>query len=165
LITRRPETHGGVVLLGPRQVGKTTLARAIAAKLKSGALYLDLERPVDRRRLDDADTFLRAQPLNQSRLASSFAVSTPAVGRYVDLLLVRRLLLSRVRPSTPANFAACKLLASGGPGGGGDGYPGWLYDFGYGARERCGGTLAVTKPYNAASKFPSTFASSGLTKW
>ncbi len=51
-----------VVLLGPRQVGKTTLARNIASrKAKSNALYLDLERPVDQRRLQDADTFLRAQ--------------------------------------------------------------------------------------------------------
>jgi uncharacterized protein len=51
-----------VVLLGPRQVGKTTLARNIASrKAKSSALYLDLERPVDQRRLNDADTFLRAQ--------------------------------------------------------------------------------------------------------
>lgn len=50
-----------VVLLGPRQVGKTTLARQIASRLKSRALYLDLERPVDRRRLSDADAFLRAQ--------------------------------------------------------------------------------------------------------
>lgn len=48
-----------VVLLGPRQVGKTTLARHIAAKRK--AVYLDLERPADRRRLDDPDTYLRAQ--------------------------------------------------------------------------------------------------------
>lgn len=52
----------GVVLLGPRQVGKTTLARNIASrKAKSAAIYLDLERPVDQRRLHDADTFLRAQ--------------------------------------------------------------------------------------------------------
>ena len=51
-----------VVLLGPRQVGKTTLARNIASrKAKSNALYLDLERPVDQRRLHDADTFLGAQ--------------------------------------------------------------------------------------------------------
>lgn len=51
----------GVVLLGPRQVGKTTLARNIASrKAKSAAIYLDLERPVDQRRLHDADTFLRA---------------------------------------------------------------------------------------------------------
>ena len=51
----------GVVLLGPRQVGKTTLARSIAAQRKQRAIYLDLERPVDRRRLQDADAFLRAQ--------------------------------------------------------------------------------------------------------
>jgi uncharacterized protein len=50
-----------VVLLGPRQVGKTTLARNIASrKAKSNALYLDLERPVDQRRLQDADTFATA---------------------------------------------------------------------------------------------------------
>lgn len=50
-----------VVLLGPRQVGKTTLARRIAAVPGADALYLDLERPADRRRLEDADAFLRAQ--------------------------------------------------------------------------------------------------------
>lgn len=50
-----------VVLLGPRQVGKTTLARQIVSRRRTRALYLDLERPVDRRRLQDADAFLRAQ--------------------------------------------------------------------------------------------------------
>jgi predicted AAA+ superfamily ATPase len=69
MITRRlrPYIEGrlqqmpGVVLLGPRQVGKTTLARRIAARRGKSALYLDLERPADQRRLQDADTFLRAQ--------------------------------------------------------------------------------------------------------
>lgn len=50
-----------VVLLGPRQVGKTTLARSVAANWPGGAVYLDLERPADRLRLDDADSYLRAQ--------------------------------------------------------------------------------------------------------
>jgi uncharacterized protein len=50
-----------VALLGPRQVGKTTLARRIAADWPGGAVYLDLERPSDRRRLDDAEAYLRAQ--------------------------------------------------------------------------------------------------------
>ena len=49
------------VLLGPRQVGKTTLARRVAASWPTGAVYLDMERPADRRRLDDADAYLRAQ--------------------------------------------------------------------------------------------------------
>lgn len=51
----------GVVLLGPRQIGKTTLARGIVRERRDKALYLDLERPADRRRIDDADAFLRAQ--------------------------------------------------------------------------------------------------------
>lgn len=50
-----------VVLLGPRQVGKTTLARQLAAARGPGALYIDLERAADRRRLADPDAFLRAQ--------------------------------------------------------------------------------------------------------
>lgn len=61
-IENRLKQMPGVVMLGPRQVGKTTLARSIASrKARSAALYLDLERPVDQRRLRDADTFLRAQ--------------------------------------------------------------------------------------------------------
>ncbi|MBB1075051.1 ATP-binding protein [Rhodoferax sp. 4810] len=50
-----------VVLLGPRQVGKTTLARTLAKDWPSGAVYLDLERPTDRLKLEDADSYLRAQ--------------------------------------------------------------------------------------------------------
>lgn len=52
----------GVFLLGPRQVGKTTLARKLADTWPNGAVYLDLERPADRRRLDDADAYLRSRP-------------------------------------------------------------------------------------------------------
>ena len=54
-------TTSAVVLLGPRQVGKTTLARSLAENWPSAAVYLDLERPTDRLRLDDADGYLRAQ--------------------------------------------------------------------------------------------------------
>ena len=54
-----------VALLGPRQVGKTTLARAFAEtdeargrrSVKKG-LYLDLENPVDREKLADAWGYL-----------------------------------------------------------------------------------------------------------
>ncbi|MBC7782050.1 MAG: ATP-binding protein [Proteobacteria bacterium] len=47
----------GVVLLGPRQCGKTTLARMIAAETP-GTLFLDLERPADRARLAAPELFL-----------------------------------------------------------------------------------------------------------
>lgn len=63
LVTLSERLHEApaVVLLGPRQVGKTTLALTLADTWSAGATYLDLERPADRLRLDDADAFLRAQ--------------------------------------------------------------------------------------------------------
>ena len=42
-----------VVLIGPRQVGKTTLARQIAQELGGKSIYLDLERPADLLQLRD----------------------------------------------------------------------------------------------------------------
>lgn len=46
-----------VALLGARQVGKTTLARRIAAA-KPGAVFLDLERPSDVAKLAEPELFL-----------------------------------------------------------------------------------------------------------
>ena len=46
-----------VGLVGPRQVGKTTLARAVARKL-GNAVYLDMERPSDAARLTDPELYL-----------------------------------------------------------------------------------------------------------
>ena len=51
------EETPAVALLGPRQVGKTTLARAIAAKTPD-CLYLDLENPEDAVRLADPGRYL-----------------------------------------------------------------------------------------------------------
>ncbi len=49
--------EAAVALLGPRQVGKTTLALRIAQGRP--AVYLDLERRTDREKLADAEAFLR----------------------------------------------------------------------------------------------------------
>lgn len=49
-----------VVLIGPRQAGKTTLALAEMAR-RGDAIYLDLELPSAQRQLDDPESFLLAQ--------------------------------------------------------------------------------------------------------
>ncbi|MGM0586850.1 MAG: ATP-binding protein [Bacteroidota bacterium] len=49
-----------VALLGPRQCGKSTLAQKVMEEYES-ALYLDLERPSDLRKLDDPEWFLSTQ--------------------------------------------------------------------------------------------------------
>ena len=51
--------YPGVVLLGARQVGKSTLARYIA-KQTPGAVFLDLQLPADRARLDNPAAFFAA---------------------------------------------------------------------------------------------------------
>jgi hypothetical protein len=50
--------QAAVAIIGPRQVGKTTLARAIAGS-HPGALYLDLEAREDREKLIEPVLFLR----------------------------------------------------------------------------------------------------------
>ncbi len=50
--------QAAVALIGPRQVGKTTLALALAEE--GSSLYLDLESRADRAKLDDPELFLRA---------------------------------------------------------------------------------------------------------
>jgi predicted AAA+ superfamily ATPase len=61
MLSQRLQESPAVVLLGPRQVGKTTLALQLSEQWPGSSTYLDLERPADRMRLDDADAFLRAQ--------------------------------------------------------------------------------------------------------
>ncbi len=53
------ENQAGVVLLGPRQVGKTTLAQDIAES--RDAVYLDMERTADRQVLEEPNLYLDEQ--------------------------------------------------------------------------------------------------------
>jgi uncharacterized protein len=58
LVRERLDEMPGVVILGPRQIGKTTLAHRIADARSDNALYLDLERERDRALLTDPEPFL-----------------------------------------------------------------------------------------------------------
>ena len=59
-VQRRLNQFDSVALLGPRQAGKTTLAREISSQAGDAARYLDLESPSDRRRLDDPEAYFSA---------------------------------------------------------------------------------------------------------
>jgi predicted AAA+ superfamily ATPase len=56
LLVERLSWNPAVLLVGPRQVGKTTLARALAAA-QPGTVFLDLERAADRARLAEPELF------------------------------------------------------------------------------------------------------------
>jgi hypothetical protein len=58
IIEQALKRQAAVAIIGPRQVGKTTLAREIAST-RPGALYLDLEAREDREKLAEPVLFLR----------------------------------------------------------------------------------------------------------
>ena len=90
-----------VALLGPRQAGKTTLARTLAAA-HAGSLYLDLERPSDLAKLADPELFL-------SRHAGHLVV-LDEIQRRPDLFTILRALIDESRH--PGRFL---LLGSASP--------------------------------------------------
>lgn len=97
--------YPSVAILGPRQVGKTTLAReqlSFAGKV----LYLDMERPSDRTRLDDPEYFLSGY--------ADHLIIIDEVQQKMDLFPVLRSLIDAQR--TPGRFlllgSASDLLIS-----------------------------------------------------
>jgi predicted AAA+ superfamily ATPase len=82
-----------VGVLGPRQVGKTTLARALAQRWRGPVTHFDLEDPADLARL--ADPALALGPLRGLVVIDEFQ-------RRPDLLTALRVLADR--PRRPARF-------------------------------------------------------------
>jgi predicted AAA+ superfamily ATPase len=91
--------HPVAALIGPRQCGKTTIARIIAGHRPS--VYFDLENPVDVRRL--------AAPLRALEKLSGLVI-IDEVQRQPDLFELLRVLADR--PDNPARFL---LLGSASP--------------------------------------------------
>ncbi len=90
-----------VALLGPRQVGKTTLARQLAAQWHGPVRHFDLEDPDDQARLTDPAFLLR--PLTGLVVLDEIQLRP-------DLFPVLRVLADR--PDTPARFL---ILGSAAP--------------------------------------------------
>src|SRR5687767_5524653 len=82
-----------VGLLGPRQIGKTTVARELAARAPGSITYFDLESPADLRRLGDEATAL-------SELRGLVVIDE--IQRRPDLFPYLRVLADR--PRRPAGF-------------------------------------------------------------
>ncbi|NLI30768.1 MAG: ATP-binding protein [Nitrospiraceae bacterium] len=78
-----------VGLLGPRQVGKTTLARMVREKSERSSLYLDLELPSDANKLRDPELYLRS--------VAGQLVIIDEVQRMPDLFPVLRALVDQDR--------------------------------------------------------------------
>ncbi len=82
------EQFPAVALLGPRQVGKTTLALDLAEEMGEQALYLDLELPSDRAKLDDAELYLNQ---NEDKLVIMDEIQQmPGIFRTLRGLIDRR---------------------------------------------------------------------------
>ena len=101
VIENRLQHAPAVVLLGPRQVGKTTLAQTVAAQ-HPGALLLDLERESDRAVLRRPELFL---PLHRNRLL------------VLDEVQLVPQLFSALRPEIDADPHAGRFLLLGSASG------------------------------------------------
>jgi len=102
-IRERLQTYPVVSSLGPRQAGKTTLARMLAAE-SAGAVHLfDLESPVDLTRLSNPELVLRSL---------EGLIVLDEVQRRPDLFPLLRVLAGRVSFVDVTGFSLSKLGAS-----------------------------------------------------
>ncbi|MCE2994700.1 MAG: ATP-binding protein [Flammeovirgaceae bacterium] len=87
-----------VALLGPRQIGKSTLALTLANKLKKKVVFLDLEKNSDRNKLLDAESFFKA---HESELV------------IIDEVQIIPTLFTELRPAIDGNRKSGRFLLLG----------------------------------------------------
>lgn len=101
-VNRLSDQFPAVAIVGPRQVGKTSLAKHLASQWPKPSVYLDLENPADLNKLNDPGLYL--EPLQTQ------TVILDEVQRAPDLFPVLRGLIDRYR--IPKRFI---LLGSASP--------------------------------------------------
>jgi len=110
-----------VAILGPRQVGKTTLAKQLAAGSKDKTIYLDMEKLADRNRLMDAHSYLQTQKdktviIDEAQLMPAlFSVLRPVIdehrrpGRFILLGSASPMLVKGVSETLAGRIAYTEL--------------------------------------------------------
>src|SRR4051812_30654179 len=83
------EEFAAVGVLGPRQVGKTTLAEEIAISFVPEPIYLDLESPTDRAKLNESEAYFE---LHKGRL-----IILDEIQRVPELFQILRGVIDRQR--------------------------------------------------------------------
>ena len=83
------EEFSAVGVLGPRQVGKTTLAEEIAGSFTPEPIYLDLESPTDRAKLNESEAYFE---LHKGRL-----IILDEIQRVPELFQILRGVIDRQR--------------------------------------------------------------------
>ncbi len=102
LLSERLRHYPVVAILGPRQVGKTTLAKAMMSLPARQAVYVDLESSADLRKLEDAEQYLLQR--------KDALVIIDEVQRMPELFPILRSVIDEAR--TPGRFV---LLGSASP--------------------------------------------------
>lgn len=91
-----------IAILGPRQVGKTTLAQELVAKIDPQSIYLDLESPSDRSKL--------AEPEQYFDLHEGHLIILDEIQRMPDLFPLLRGVIDRRRKK---GLRSCQFLILG----------------------------------------------------
>jgi predicted AAA+ superfamily ATPase len=120
-IENRLSRSPAVAILGPRQVGKTTLAKGLAKKSQEDFTYLDAENPLDVAKLTDAYTFLSRYKLvtviidEVQLMPSLFSIMRPLIdehripGRFILLGSATPALVKGVSESLAGRIAYIEL--------------------------------------------------------
>lgn len=87
-IRRRLGSKKAILILGPRQTGKTTLVKNIIAQYEDKAIYLNADEPFDRQRLTDASSTQLRQLIGGNQLVIiDEAQRVPNIGLTLKLLV------------------------------------------------------------------------------